>query len=579
MKLIEALAAPRRAELAQKAAELAGMVRKMSPSQALGGISIDPGGSTTVPQNDLNPTTAVRDGFKKNVWVYACVTRLASAASSLMWRVEKRTGEGERDWEPDPNDWRTKLLAYPNRSMSAKEVFYYAFAWLAINGNGLLRRVAGGGNGPNSTIELWPASPVNVQPVPGPAWIIGYNILENGKVIRKVDPEEFIHCRLPDPLNPIWGVGMLQSAWASVQADVASAEWRKTLYASGGVPPGAITDASLTTTELVTEAHAQLKRAWQRNAKEVVPMVLGAGTNYLPFGFSAADMMIPQDRELTVAEIATAFGMLPAMFDSSAATYDNLRTAVRFMYDNGVLPLADIMRDALNLSLLTDEERESDSVYITYDLTQVPFFRAEREAKIEQLGKAIRSGISRNDGVNLLDLGLEDTEGGDSVFIETGLTLLSEAAEGIKEPPVAAFASNPIMQPNPDDAEEMPGGMNDGKDGSGMGDDPSKKKMYNPAQPRDPGGDEGGQWISEEGMAAESARTPEEHRSAASYHARRAKELQDKGRSAKAHEDAVGAHLDAVDSGTTRDSMVANLSSDRAHQTEFRSRRTKRPHA
>jgi len=157
-----------------------------------------------------------------------------------------------------------------------------------------------------------------------------------------------------------------------------------------------------------------------------------------------------------VAEIATAFGMLPAMFDSSAATYDNLRTAVRFMYDNGVLPLADTMRDALNLSLLTDEERESDSVYITYDLTQVPFFRAEREAKIEQLGLAIRSGISRNDGVNILDLGLEDAEGGDKVFIESGLTLLSEAAEGIKAAPVAGFNSNPAGQPMPNAEDDTP---------------------------------------------------------------------------------------------------------------------------
>lgn len=445
MSIFEALAAPRRAKI--KAAE--SLVRKMSPSQALGGIAISEG-VTTVPQNDLNPTTAVKDGFKKNVFVYACVTRLASAASSLVWRVERRNGDGEKDWEPAPEDWRSKLLNYPNPSMSAKEVMYYAFAWLAINGNGLLRRVPGG---PGGILELWPASPVNVQVKPNRDWIGGYDILENGRVVKNVDPEFFIHCRLPDPLNPLWGVGMLQSAWASVQADVASAEWRKNLYSSGGVPPGAITDSSLTTTEAVQEAKAQVRLAWRTGAKNSEPMVLGSGTSYLPFGFSAADMMIPQDRELTVAEIATAFGMLPAMFDSSAATYDNLRTAVRFMYDNGVIPLADTMRDALNLALLTEEERESDSVYITYDLTQVPFFRAEREAKIEQLGMAIRSGISRNDAVGLLDLGLEEVEGGDAVFIESGLTLLSEAAEGVQEAPAAAFAADPFAQPKPEDVE------------------------------------------------------------------------------------------------------------------------------
>ena len=453
MKLIEALAAPRRAELLAQSQT----VRKMSPSQALGGIAIADNGATTAPQNDLNPTTAVKDGFKKSVWVYACVDRLADAASSALWRVEKRTGESEKDWEPSPEDWRTRLLNYPNPMMSAKEMFYWFSGWLAINGNGLLRTVQGGPNGPKSLLELWPASPVNVQvALDRENWIAGYDIYEDGKLKRKADPEEFIHARLPDPLNPAWGVGMLQAAWPSVLSDTASALWRKTLYESGGVPPGAITDTSLTTSELVQEAHASLATAWRRNARQNVPMVLGAGTNYLPFGFTAADMMIPDDRSATRDEIVTAFGMLPAMFSTEASTYDNMRTAVRWMYDNPVAKLLNFTREALNLSLLTPEERESDSVYITFDLSQVPFFRSEREAKIEQLGQAIRFGISRKDDVNLLDLGLEDAEGGDAIFIESGLTLLSEAAEGgPASDPLAAFNSMPFQQPKPEPEEDV----------------------------------------------------------------------------------------------------------------------------
>jgi hypothetical protein len=150
--------------------------------------------------------------------------------------------------------------------------------------------------------------------------------------------------------------------------------------------------------------------------------------------------------------------MLPAMFSTEASTYDNMRTAVRWMYDNPVSKLLNFTREALNLSLLTEEERASDSVYITFDLSQVPFFRSEREAKIESLGQAIRFGISRNDAVNLLDLGLEDAEGGDAVFIESGLTLLSEAAEGgPASDPLAAFNSVPFGQPKPEpEVDEIP---------------------------------------------------------------------------------------------------------------------------
>jgi HK97 family phage portal protein len=422
----------------------------------MGGWTIPDGGTRgviNISNKDVAPRDAVIYGFKASPWVYACVDRTATAASSIPWRVEHKTGSGERDWEPDPNDWRAKLLNYPNPYMSSKELFYWAYAWGALNGNMLLRATPGGAG----FVELLPMSPVSVEPVPDKmTWIRGYNIIEDGKVKYAFGREEIIHARLPDPLNPLWGQGRLQAAWASVKADTSSANYRKTLYESGGVPPGAITDNALTTTEALEAAHNQLKLAWRKNSTENVPMILGSGAHYLPFGFSASDLQIPEDRQLTVNEIVTAFGFLPAMFDSSAATYENLRTSVRFMYDNAVMPLCDLMRDALNLFLLTEEERQSDTVWITYDLSAVPFFRQDRQEKIKQLGEGIRNGISRNDMVSILELGVEDAEGGDEVFIESGLTLLSEAAEGAASVADSKFQSVPGQQPMPADMMDKP---------------------------------------------------------------------------------------------------------------------------
>ena len=75
-----------------------------------------------------------------------------------------RTGPGEKDWEPKADDWRNKLLAYPMaEKLSGFEVFFYWAAWLAIKGNGLLRKTPGGENG---ILELVPMSPKNISPVP-----------------------------------------------------------------------------------------------------------------------------------------------------------------------------------------------------------------------------------------------------------------------------------------------------------------------------------------------------------------------------------------------------------------------------
>lgn len=458
MNLAKALAAPRKLALQRE------LQKSMSPSQSLGGLFIPPGDrGYPAPVGKIPVDTLVNDGMKANVWAYSCVKRIASAAAQAFWRVEVRTGDGEQDWEPKPDDWRNKLLAYPaGGTLSAQEIFYYFGAWIAINGNGLLRKVLGG---PNGVLELWPMTPKNVQPVAHrEEWCSGYNIVEDGKVKWNYPAEEVIHARLPDPSNPLWGFGMLEAAWTSIESNNASAKWRKDLYANGGVPPAAITDDQLTDPALMNEHALALHMAWRRNAKDHVPMLLGAGKNVLEFGFSAQDMEIPEDRALTRDEIVTAFGMLPSMFSTDAATYDNQDSAIRYMYENGAGELLALTREALNLSLLTKEERESDSVYINFDLSEIPFFRRQRESKIDKMVVAMKSGISRNDLVNLYQLGLDDVEGGDVAFVESGLVPLSEAAEGVGEVPAALspFASpQPVPAPMPKEEPAMPDEVDD----------------------------------------------------------------------------------------------------------------------
>lgn len=448
MNLAKALAAPRKLALAREAP-----AKNLNISQPLGGVYISEG-VTTAPISRTSTDTLI-SGWKANVFAYTCVKRLASAAAQALWRVEVRTGSGEKDWEPRPDDWRNKLLAYPmGNTVSAQEVFYYFGAWLAINGNGLLRKIPGG---PNGILDLLPMSPKNVEPVvSAEEWIAGYNIIENGKVIRNYPADEIIHARLTDPSNPAWGYGMLEAAWKSVESDTASANWRKDLFKNGGVPPAAITDDTLTSADLLNQNAAALHLAWRRNAKDHVPMLLGAGKSVLEFGFSAQDMQIPEDRAFTRDEIVTAFGMLPSMFSTDAATYDNQDGAIRFMYENGAGELLSLTREALNLALLTKEERESDSVYINFDLSQIPFFRRQREAKIDKMVVALGSGISRNDLVNLYDLGLEDVDGGDVALVGSGLTPLSEVAEGVSSEAASGFGAFPFQSQNPPSTQTPP---------------------------------------------------------------------------------------------------------------------------
>lgn len=84
---------------------------------------------------------------------------------------------------------------------------------------------------------------------------------------------------------------------------------------------------------------------------------------------------------------------------------------------------------------------------------------------------------------------------------------------------------------------------------------------------------------SDAGRKAETASTKADSKAAASYHAGKAKELQDKRVASKAHEDAVEAHLKATETGSQLDFTKANIASDRAHQIEAKARTTKARYA
>lgn len=421
-------------------------VRKANPSQALGGIYIPEGHGVASPTGKIKPDQLMLEGFKRNIYAYTCVDRLATFSSRAYWKVERRVGKTDK-WEPDPSDWRNSVLAYPmGNKMSAEEVAYYFDAWLAISGNGLYRKIIGG---PNGVLGFIPMTPKNIEPIPDrQEWISGYNFIEDGKIIWNYPAEEIIHARLPDPENPHWGFGMMQAAWGAISSSNSSSDWRKKITASGGVPPVAIIDEELSPTEAPAQA-AALKVSFRRNAIDGTPMLLGGKKQIAQFGYSPADLEMPEDRAMTTADICNAFGVHPSVVSNDSATYDNMDAGIRYTYENGVLKILSIKRDALNISLLTEEELLTDDVYINFDLSQIPFFRRQRESKIAAMGTAIKSGISRNDYVVMADIGLDPAEGGDAVFVESGLVLLTEAAEGIDQadpPGFNPFASN---APNP----------------------------------------------------------------------------------------------------------------------------------
>lgn len=431
-------------------------VVKASPSQNLGYSIQDGGGALrAIYDYDFDPTAAILQGYRVSAFAFACINRIATGASSVPWIVMKRRG---KVWEPDEGHDLEQLLEYPTDNvLSRKQLMYYVIAWLLATGNGLMKIVRTDPSGRKKPAELWPLASRNVGVVPHNVdWIKEYEYTENG-VKTRIGADEIIHAQIPDPSDPLWGSGPMQAAWSAIRVDVAAGNWRADAYARGGVPPGAFSDPKLQTPKQFTDGKERLRAAWRDSASNAVPMLLGGDTKWVSFGISAADLQDLEGRQWNAYQIATAFGLLPAEFDPSAATYDNLETALMWRFNGPISQCLDIVEDQLNMVLVPKNERKD--TWIHYDFSSVKALQLMIAKKLDAVAKAIDNGMTPNDAWRLVDIPIETTDEGSIRLIRAGLVPLVEASAGTggaaAEAGIAPSAGRAMVPAEPG-AEAMP---------------------------------------------------------------------------------------------------------------------------
>ena len=400
-------------------------MKSMSPAQPLGSY-FNPGQPSV--KYDFDPDKAVTDGFKKCVWVFSCVRLLMNAVSSVPFVAKKLSGKKSKDeWVADPEDPRSILLAAPNGDMTMSFMMAYATSHLALSGEAPFKKVRLNDRA-QSVAELYPLHPHRFSPIIGESeYTTGYEYYERGarKVVGK---DEVIFARLPDPDNILRGCGMLQAAWKSVQADVSAQDWRANIMDRGGIPPGMLRDNALITDEQIEIATDSVEKAWVRASRGGRPMVSNAGTEWIPFSYSAGDLQVLENREFTRDEILNAFGFHPSLFSNDAATYDNMNAGIRHYWRNGAIPLLNAFRDWFNLGLVPKEERAR--VWIDYDLSGVEALQEDTTQQISNFVQAVMNGISRDEAATITRLPLAHVPGSDVPMTAAMIRPLADVAAG-----------------------------------------------------------------------------------------------------------------------------------------------------
>jgi HK97 family phage portal protein len=365
-------------------------------------------------QQKWNTATAIEEGYNASTIVYTAVEKRAKLLASVPWYAGTKDNEGNIERLPMSHPLN-QLIENPNRDQSWYELMYGASQQLDLSGNGFISEIRGGVR--NEPIELWLLPTRYMKIAPGRENLVAYYEYSNGTTTRRIENEDMVQLRLPNPDDPIFGQPVLMAAGRATDIDRESADWQKSSLQNRGVLDLHMAMPEGTTQEQIEAVREALKKrqSGPSNARE--PMVSNAKVEQL--GQTAVEMDFINSRRSVWTEIAAAFGVpLAAMGFTEDVNLANAKEMDKQLWKNTIIPNLELLRRQLTKQLASEF---GDNVVMMYDLSGISALQESFTDKLNNADKLFKMGYPANVINETLELNLPEIEGGDIGYIPTGL--------------------------------------------------------------------------------------------------------------------------------------------------------------
>ena len=364
----------------------------------------------------LDPLALIRDRVQLSSWVYDCVRLRAESLSSVRWYGVRVAAESQP--EPlDPQHPLNVLLRRANKQWTFAELAERAQMNLDATGNAYLTilRVRG------VPRELWVMPVGTTAPVPSTSgnFIDSYEVNNGGKV-RRVSTEDVIHLQYPNPDDPYTGLSPMSAALQAIDLDVRAVEWNRSLVENRAVAETAIIYPHPLSQRAYDEIQGRLRDQHQGPHNAGSPWLLDNGADLKSFGATPRDMDWLESRRFNREEICSIFSVPPPLVGVlDNATYNNIETANRMFWQNGMLPAIRRWETQLNAKVAPAFGAD---VRVKYDVSHVDALQPVTSAAVDVAVKLWSMGVPLNDINEVLNLGIPDVSGGDVGYVSGSVT-------------------------------------------------------------------------------------------------------------------------------------------------------------
>lgn len=417
---------------------------------------------------NLSFTEAVNKGYKSVVWVRACIQLWGKSLGAAEWKVYKRGSD-----TPIPNHDLEVLMRCPNPFQDRSEFFQTFIGNMSLAGNDYWEKVVvtdRSGRGGQKVKQLWHMRPDWIAPIPDPtSFIRGY--LLNSPVAKdvEIDPRRLIHFKYYDPLNPYVGISPISSAYRSLYAEDAAAEWNQGLLDNYAQPSGVLsTDGTIVPADrqaLKDEVHQAYT-----GGDRFSPMVLWGGLKWQQIALSHNDIQFLEQSVKNKEELCAILDTPPVLVGAVAdPSYSNAGAARLSFWEDRVDPMLRWIAARLDTELV--KPYYGEDIELRYDITGVPAFRKAMSEKVATAKVLVSMGFPLNDVNAKLHLGMEPVPWGDVGFLPTSVMPVDEEqverllGEEASDAPGSSPARGNADVEDEDEDEDEPGPQRDDPNG------------------------------------------------------------------------------------------------------------------
>ncbi|NNV07782.1 phage portal protein [Geobacillus sp. MMMUD3] len=331
----------------------------------------------------------------KEATVYACIKILAESLSKLPLKTYR---EDENGVNKAVKHYLYKLLKLrPNPYMSASDFAKCNETQRNIYGNAYVNIET---DEKGRIVAFWPIDASKVR-----IWIddIGLFSSKNhiwyevdvGTERRKLMPNELLHFKSGVTLDGIVGVPPLDYLRATVENAAAAGRFINNFYKQGLQVKGIVQYVG----DLNPEAQKKFREKFEemssglKNSHRIALMPIGY--EFKPISLTMSDAQFLENTELTIRQIATAFGIkMHQLNDLSRATHTNVVEQQRQFYVDTLLPILTMYEQEMTYKLFLDSELEA-GYYVKFNVDSI--LRADIKTRYEAYAIGIQNGFLEPD--------------------------------------------------------------------------------------------------------------------------------------------------------------------------------------